>query len=363
MGNVLFHRRKVVAEELEELQKRGEKLEAQIRSSITAKQSVQWFSSLSMFFLTLASIAFSFVNITDKGLRTAYSIFSVLAGFILLYCLRRITNEYYNWSIHRKINAREEVAKRKRELLEKVKETETFKVAKEILEKYDDSPVLPDQARPRPSRQSILLNQPINTLEDSFLTPTAPANKKTMLNDSSVVDSSLINKDNDNKKLRKSDSGVTEEEVSILKENNSTATYNLHPRPVPTIVSPKPPRPFFKPSRSVAEKVVDFIIGDQPSDRYALICSHCHGHNGMARKEEFDFLSYRCWICGEFNPARRQRKLQLTHTQSEETLFSSAKETSDNLSKSTENAVEKDERCRVRTRSISNQPSSAEVIL
>ena len=49
-------------------------------------------------------------------------------GFLLLFCFRRLTNEYYNWSIQRKINAREEIVKKKKDLLEKVKETETFKV-------------------------------------------------------------------------------------------------------------------------------------------------------------------------------------------------------------------------------------------
>lgn len=56
--------------------------------------------------------------------------------------------------------------------------------------------------------------------------------------------------------------------------------------------------------------------------RFALICSHCHGHNGMARKEEFDFLSYKCWICGSFNPSRQQR---IIHTKSEENLCSESR--------------------------------------
>lgn len=27
----------------------------------------------------------------------------------------------------------------------------------------------------------------------------------------------------------------------------------------------------------------------------------------MAREEEFDYVSYYCWVCGEFNQARKQR--------------------------------------------------------
>lgn len=35
-------------------------------------------------------------------------------------------------------------------------------------------------------------------------------------------------------------------------------------------------------------------MGDGPSNRYALICRQCECHNGMALKEEFEYL-------GEYN--------------------------------------------------------------
>ena len=31
-------------------------------------------------------------------------------------------------------------------------------------------------------------------------------------------------------------------------------------------------------------------MGDGPNNRYALICSQCHSHNGMALKEEFEYI-------------------------------------------------------------------------
>lgn len=332
MGNVLFRRKKVVAEELEELQKRGEALEAQIRSSLNTKQSIQWFSGLSLFFLTVVAIAFSFINVSDKGRRTAYSAFSVFAGFFLLYCFRRITNEYYTWSIQKKLNAREEVAKKKRELLEKVKETETFKVAKEILEKYDDAPPVPDPThKPRKSRGSLTPNQTESSPDTSFSSVT---DRKEKLSDTTYEIE---------KEVR-----TTGEVKQPIESKMQIGSQPVH------VLSPKPPRPFFKPSRTVAEKVVDFIIGDTPSDRFALICSHCYGHNGMARKEEFDFLSFRCWICGEFNPARRQRKkLDLMHTQSEENLSSGSRVmTIPNEGGATEL---RERRNRLKTRSSSHQ--------
>lgn len=33
------------------------------------------------------------------------------------------------------------------------------------------------------------------------------------------------------------------------------------------------------------------MLGDGPKNRYALVCSECHSHNGMALKDEFEYLS------------------------------------------------------------------------
>ena len=35
---------------------------------------------------------------------------------------------------------------------------------------------------------------------------------------------------------------------------------------------------------------MEYLVGDGPNNRYALICSQCHSHNGMALKEEFEYI-------------------------------------------------------------------------
>ena len=82
------------------------------------------------------------------------------------------------------------------------------------------------------------------------------------------------------------------------------------------------------------DRVVEYLVGDGPSNRYALICKQCQSHNGMALKEEFEFigktllilmegilsnflprkslhlilfLAFRCCYCYYWNPARKQR--------------------------------------------------------
>ena len=67
------------------------------------------------------------------------------------------------------------------------------------------------------------------------------------------------------------------------------------------------PRPILPRERGVVDRVVDFFVGDGPNQRFALICRHCNGHNGMALQEEFEYVSFYCCYCFQFNPARKQR--------------------------------------------------------
>eukprot|EP00126_Sphaerothecum_destruens_P011932 Sdes_comp20970_c0_seq10m19036 len=74
------------------------------------------------------------------------------------------------------------------------------------------------------------------------------------------------------------------------------------------------PRPLLDPNRSKMDRVVDFIVGDGPSNRYALICSECHCHNGMALAEEFLYLKFRCAYCNFLNPSKKERTLSESTT-------------------------------------------------
>lgn len=55
------------------------------------------------------------------------------------------------------------------------------------------------------------------------------------------------------------------------------------------------------------DKLVEYLIGDGPNNRYALICSRCHSHNGMALKEEFEYIGFKCFYCSFYNTARKLR--------------------------------------------------------
>lgn len=72
------------------------------------------------------------------------------------------------------------------------------------------------------------------------------------------------------------------------------------PPPPPTIV--RPPLPSAMPTeRTWLDRVADAVLGSDPSSatlgpeqKYALICSNCKKHNGLATREEFDEVREYC---------------------------------------------------------------------
>lgn len=75
-------------------------------------------------------------------------------------------------------------------------------------------------------------------------------------------------------------------------------SFNTQKTPFPVIDQRK---------QNVMEKMMDFIISDGPSNRFAMICSSCCGHNGMALQEDFEYVAFKCAFCGHLNPARKIR--------------------------------------------------------
>ncbi|KAL6903711.1 hypothetical protein ACP4OV_004524 [Aristida adscensionis] len=48
-------------------------------------------------------------------------------------------------------------------------------------------------------------------------------------------------------------------------------------------------------------KIAALLVGEDPSQSYALICGNCHMHNGLARKEDFAHVTYYCPHCHALN--------------------------------------------------------------
>ncbi|XP_028061192.1 endoplasmic reticulum junction formation protein lunapark-1-like [Camellia sinensis] len=51
-------------------------------------------------------------------------------------------------------------------------------------------------------------------------------------------------------------------------------------------------------------RIAALLVGEDPTQCYALICGNCHKHNGLARKEDFPYITYYCPHCNALNGSK-----------------------------------------------------------
>lgn len=174
--------------------------------------------------------------------------------FIFLFSKRTETNN----------DKLEELKTSKRKLLDEVMETETYKTAKEILERFDPEAnkkhELESAPRPGQDIRQRSVGRRAMSIGPALATPSAAP-------------------------------------------GGSPGRYpvGLHPPGLPLA------RPILPRKRGAVDRVIEYLVGDGPQNRYALICKQCFSHNGMALKEEFQYVGFRCGYCYFMNPARRTR--------------------------------------------------------
>lgn len=55
-------------------------------------------------------------------------------------------------------------------------------------------------------------------------------------------------------------------------------------------------------------RIAALLVGEDPTQSYALICGNCHMHNGLARKEDFAYITYYCPHCNALNRSLQQEE-------------------------------------------------------
>ncbi|CAN8284125.1 unnamed protein product [Cochlearia groenlandica] len=60
-------------------------------------------------------------------------------------------------------------------------------------------------------------------------------------------------------------------------------------------------QPYSTHDGSWISRIAALLVGEDPTQSYALICGNCHMHNGLARKEDFPYMTYYCPHCQALN--------------------------------------------------------------
>ncbi|NWT61106.1 LNP protein, partial [Erythrocercus mccallii] len=193
--------------------------------------------------------------------------------------------------------------------LEEVMEKETYKTAKLILERFDpessaketELPSAGTSATPRPGQE---IRQ--RTAAQRNASTPSPATPKQGSPKSPLPASPNLQRETPALSGLPERTAVPSLQSNVLpRRPGSPATsvpgMGLHP-PGPPLARPILPR-----ERGVVDRVIEYLVGDGPQNRYALICQQCFSHNGMALKEEFEYIAFRCAYCFFLNPARKTR--------------------------------------------------------
>nr|XP_026483787.1 endoplasmic reticulum junction formation protein lunapark-A [Vanessa tameamea] len=194
---------------------------------------------------------------------------------VLVIFLRSAISWYYNWTLNKNRVKLNKMREEKKKILEDVMNTETYKVAKEILDKYGGP-----EEQSKASKPFTSFNASSNTTRTPPATPVQIRPRLAIQNSTPITNNNL----------------------NLVPVNAPTALYKG-----PRLRSDQLPRPLPDSHRSALDKVVDYLLKDGPNHRMALICTSCFSHNGMAMAEEFEYVSYVCAYCGQLNAARKQR--------------------------------------------------------
>uniref|UniRef100_A0A8C2J8F8 Endoplasmic reticulum junction formation protein lunapark n=1 Tax=Cyprinus carpio TaxID=7962 RepID=A0A8C2J8F8_CYPCA len=192
-------------------------------------------------------------------------------------------------------------------MLEEVMETETYKNAKLILERFDPESKKKAETEATPVRPHMT-SRPGQDLRQRHVAVASPG---AVLSPMSPGATPLHGAPGGppEKGLASSVASPTGASQAETPRQMMRSMNPYSPGPGSGMRPPGPPlaRPILPRDRSSVDRVIEYLVGDGPQNRYALICQQCFSHNGMALKEEFEYVAFRCAYCYFMNPARKTR--------------------------------------------------------
>ncbi|KAH8245868.1 hypothetical protein KR038_008773, partial [Drosophila bunnanda] len=271
----------------------------------------------------------------------------VLLFPIFIILLRRLFTWYFQRKLNKNGDKLAKLKEDKRVLLEQVMDKETYKVALNLLERFGDKKQLrlgsglqtPNrhllgERSPQPAARAPAIGQPQQQQQQRALTPYTSVYRNNNNNSSTSLNRSVISSQS---------LAVTSASPQVR------AVQELRRRTPFPIVDDR--------SRSAVDRIVDFIVGDSPQNRFGMICKECHGHNGMLPKEEYEYASFRCAFCNVLNQARKERPVA-PRLSLETPTPASIRRNESSESESSDDDEESDKQATVRRVLLQDVPSS-----
>ncbi|XP_072435271.1 endoplasmic reticulum junction formation protein lunapark-like isoform X2 [Chiloscyllium punctatum] len=260
-----------------------------------------WIGRLVLYSSTLYIITFIIVYMWCFPEEWDARLTLALPGFLfplLVWLIRKILIWLFCKRTERNSEALEGLKVQKKKILEEVMEKETYKNAKLILERFDpeskkatelDQLTSGMPATPRPGQE---LRQRSSTQKAQV--PSTPQNltqgSPRPLPAPTPIQHSTTAPGGPPEKTLQSVLHTPALGRRTVPPAASMPGMGLHP-PGPPLARPILPR-----DRGAVDRIIEYLVGDGPQNRYALICQQCFSHNGMALKEEFEYVGKKYYI-------------------------------------------------------------------
>ncbi|KAM4859052.1 endoplasmic reticulum junction formation protein lunapark isoform 2-T2 [Thomomys bottae] len=223
---------------------------------------------------------------------------------LIIWSIRTMLIFFFSKRTERNNEALDELKSQKKKILEEVMEKETYKTAKLILERFDPDSKKAKEFEP-PSAGAAVTTRPGQEIRQRSaaqrnLSPT-PTSSNQGPPPPQVPVSPGPPKD------ASAPGGPPERTVTSALPSNALPRRLGSPATSVPGMGPPLARPILPRERGALDRIVEYLVGDGPQNRYALICQQCFSHNGMALKEEFEYIAFRCAYCFFLNPARKTR--------------------------------------------------------
>ncbi|XP_008296888.1 endoplasmic reticulum junction formation protein lunapark-A [Stegastes partitus] len=230
---------------------------------------------------------------------------------ILVWLLRKMLIILFSRRTEKNNEKLEDLKAQKRKILEEVMETETYKNAKMILERFDPDSRRKNELESTPAGPHMT-PKPGQELRQRNVIPKTPPVMVNLANAAAARPPLASGPTYPGRSSHSAPGGPPERSLSAIAAQQSLMRKPVTPgTPVPGVGMhpPGPPlaRPIIPRDRGAMDRVIEYLVGDGPGNRYALICQQCLSHNGMALKEEFEYIAFRCAYCYFLNPARKTR--------------------------------------------------------
>ncbi|XP_060535150.1 endoplasmic reticulum junction formation protein lunapark isoform X2 [Cylas formicarius] len=243
-------------------------------------------------YIIIALLLYLYFSKISPDQKLFWSVHLIMLPFGV-WIIKRLMAWYFNRKILRNEKKLIILKEQKKKILENVKETETYKVAKEILDKFANDP----------KQNAVTTIATVNQLNPTPVPTAIGQRSQNALRRRSAAQNAM--------RGRISFGGSPETPINIQKRFPITTPNSERQLTLPSRLSAVTPHPLvrdiFSQYRSPLDKMVDYLLGNGPSNKYALICQECSGHNAQKQTR----CCHQQKVCKQMNDPQGEGQLYI----------------------------------------------------